>query len=250
MHRPNVGGRNECKDCYSRGPMDADWKDAFEHVFIWRDLHLKYNRAQYFLDCLVALLQKLGAFDRKQWSHKGVLPVRRPNDYVTALYQSTFDPSNYVYAFALRAEFPALNAAMRWGNGANQETCGDIIECTLALADGGCADMYCGISVQRLAEFLREVSYAVWRVWRVVDWHKFTTGASADSGAGLLRWRPRTLDAACEPRLAPMCDYCDAVAGSNCSMCERRVCGLHCCVVSEPCAHLECNRCSLDLVRT
>ena len=74
------------------------------------------NMALEYLQFMIAFLQSMGKDARKNWSYHGVLPIRVPTDYATARKRPAFDPSNWVYASVVMAEYPKLQEAMCWAN--------------------------------------------------------------------------------------------------------------------------------------
>ena len=107
-----------------------------------------------------------------------MLPVRVPTDFSTKRWRHTFDPSNWVYKHVLLAEVPDIQRKMGWSNRPSERLCGDCIECMLAIDEAAGSDSltFAGISFRDGANFFREMSYKMWRVWRVIDWHNNTSG--------------------------------------------------------------------------
>ena len=119
---------------------------------------------------------------RKDWSYKGLLPIRCPTDYITKDPRCTeFDPRNCCYAVVIMREVPSLPEEMGWTEGASKVLCGDCIESLMGAASAephqrgpeleGLADEE---TWKRANSFFTEYSYAVWRIYRVKTWHEDT----------------------------------------------------------------------------
>ena len=67
----------------------------------------------------------------------------------------------------------------------NEVTCGDCIGSLLAKAKCRLELSYAGTSLEDGAYFFRELSYATWRIHRVLAWHRDTAGPQAGPHAGL-----------------------------------------------------------------
>ena len=132
---------------------------------------------------MVNFLRRMDARTRKDWSYKGLLPVRVATDYITRHPRGrlAFDPRNVCYAIVIRREVPSLPEEMSWTGGASEELCGDCIEALMAAAQvkphekgpelKGLADEE---AWQGANSFFTEYSYAVWRMHRVQTWHEDT----------------------------------------------------------------------------
>ena len=173
--RSDVGGRNECRLCWSNGPRDADFQEVRDRA---RELHelSHQNLTLKFQDFMVAFLQSMPSVTRKHWSHLGVLPVRCPTDFRTKRWRNTFDPGNWIYFIVIIAEVPHIQRLMGWTNRPSLKLCGDCIESMLAVDDatGNGSHTFAGISLHDGANFFREMSYKTWRVLRVINWHNLT----------------------------------------------------------------------------
>ena len=171
----DVGGRNECRSCWKAGPRASDYQEVEDRA---RELHelSHQNLTLQFQDFMVALLQSLPRVTRKDWSYKGVLPVRCPTDFRTSTWRNTFDPGNRTYFNVIMAEVPDIQRLMGWAFRPSKALCGDCIESLLAIDDapGFSSRTFAGISVHDGANFFREMSYKTWRVWRVIQWHNET----------------------------------------------------------------------------
>ena len=80
-------------------------------------------------------LQRMDRRTRKRWSHRGLLPVRVPTDYMTNLPRGrdAFDPRNESYAIVIKREVPMLPELMSWKD-VSKVLCGDCIEALMAAA--------------------------------------------------------------------------------------------------------------------
>ena len=132
---------------------------------------------------MVNFLRRMDARTRKDWSHKGLLPVRVATDYITRHPRGhvAFDPRNVCYAIVIRREVPSLSEEMSWSAGVSDELCGDCIEALMAAAQ--VEPHKRGPKFEGLADeevwhgansFFTEYSYAVWRIYRVKTWHDET----------------------------------------------------------------------------
>ena len=85
---------------------------------------------------MVEFLRRMDARTRKDWSYKGVLPIRVPTYYITKAPggRDAFDPTHEPYAIVIRREVPNLAEEMSWTGGASEELCGDCIEALMAAA--------------------------------------------------------------------------------------------------------------------
>ena len=134
---PSVGGRNYCIQCYNQGPNREDYQevsDWLSKIAQWSATHQDNNYPwQRFM---VNFLRRMDAHTRKDWSYKGLLPVRVATDYITgqARGKDSFDPRNVSYAIVIRREVPSLPEEMSWTGGASEELCGDCIEALMAAA--------------------------------------------------------------------------------------------------------------------
>ena len=114
--------------------------------------------------------------ERKALSHHGVLPIRGEKDYATATWPTTFDPINAVYAAAVCWQaVPLIQELCCWVNRPNDITLGDCIECLLAFDDAGRELQVGDVCSRNAADFFREMSYAYYRVNRVLSWNAATT---------------------------------------------------------------------------
>ena len=181
---PSVGGRNCCIKCYNQGPTPEDYEevsDWLSKIVQWSATHQDDNYP--WQSFMVSFLRCMDPRTRKDWSHKGLLPVRVPTDYITNCPRGkdAFDPRNESYAIVIRREVPRLSALMSWGGAASKELCGDCIEALMAAAQEkpqrrgpeleGLADEK---TWQEANSFFTEYAYAVWRILRVVRWHEDT----------------------------------------------------------------------------
>ena len=114
----------------------------------------------------------------------------------TSVSETEFDPENKSYYCVFQLEVPYTREKMRWTNGPTDETCGDCIECLLALAQMPEYDalVYAGVSVSDGAHFSREMSYHVWRIIRILKWQEKLAGrekrcTDADYMFSLIRTR-------------------------------------------------------------
>ena len=168
----NVGGRNECQSCWSRGPNPTDWIEV-EHrlqmILSWetQNLDLRY---QHFM---ISFLKTIGA-SRKDWSYHGVLPVREPSDPSTKPRPHFFDPSNYVYSCVMNRAVPDIQQLMGWACPPNWTTLGDCIESLLAYDDEGKKHQWEEVGTPDGAGFFREMSYNYYRIHRVLEWDWLT----------------------------------------------------------------------------
>ena len=122
--RSNVGGRNECRPCWQAWPTGADWHEVGQRCEEVQRLS-NLNRVLDYERFLIEFLRSMSSFDRKNWSYKGVLPIREPTDFSTAICRQTFDPGNNVYQVVIHREVPHIRELMEWSNPPNAETCGD-----------------------------------------------------------------------------------------------------------------------------
>ena len=85
---------------------------------------------------MVNFLRRMDAHTRKDWSYKGLLPVRCPTDYITKDRRqcTAFDPRNCCYAIVIKREVPRLPEETSWTGGAGEKLCGDCIELLMAAA--------------------------------------------------------------------------------------------------------------------
>ena len=214
--KPNVGGRNECKICWKQGPTSEDWKEvnrrfAFVCGFERQNFDLRYQAF------MISFLTMIGA-SRKEWSYKGVLPVRVPSDPSTKEHPETFDPSNYVYACVIRRAVPDMQIMMGWAFPPNEGTMGDCIESLLAYDDDGKQHDWKQVNTPEGARFFRETSYNYYRMHRVLAWDYQTT-----------RKRSSMLHRVLPPRRYwCLCDRIFAIHESalTCSRCHVHGCGL------------------------
>ena len=176
--RSDVGGRDECRECWQRGPTSTDWMEVDRMVLLVNDLSLK-NVTLVYQDFMTSFVCSMTSEERKSWSHKGFLPVRVPTDYRTHPNRKAFDPRNVVYESVIEREVPNIQSMMDWSDPPNRVTCGDCIESLLAKAERCPKLSYAGISLRDGAHFFRELSYATWRIHRVLEWHRKTAGPQA-----------------------------------------------------------------------
>ena len=102
LKQSNVGGRDECRECWKRGPTSEDWREVDDMAAKLKALSYK-NCDLGYENCLASLVGEMdSAGRRKSWSYRGVLPVRCRTDYITKPSRRTFDPGNYVYAYVIR----------------------------------------------------------------------------------------------------------------------------------------------------
>ena len=80
--RSDVGGRDECRECWQRGPTSTDWMEVDRMVLLVDALSLK-NVSLVYQDFMTSFLCSMTSEERKIWSYKGYLPVRVPTDYKT-----------------------------------------------------------------------------------------------------------------------------------------------------------------------
>ena len=182
--RSDVGGRDECRECWQRGPTSIDWMEVNHTVLLVNDLSLK-NVTLVYQDFMTSFLCSMTSEERKCWSHEGFLPVRVPTDYRTHRRRKEVDPRNVVYKNVVEREIPNIQSMMEWSHPPNEVTCGDCIESLLGKATCRRKVSYAGISLRDGAHFFRELSYATWRIHRVLAWHRDTAGAQAGPHAGL-----------------------------------------------------------------
>ena len=153
-------------------------------VLLVDELSLK-NVTLLYQDFMTSFLCSMTSEERKSWSYKGFLPVRVPTDYRTHPRRKAFDPRNVVYKNVVERECPDIQSMMEWTHPPNEVTCGDCIESLLAKA-ARCRNLsYAEISLRDGAHFFRELSYATWRIHRVLEWHRHTAGPQAGPHAGL-----------------------------------------------------------------
>ena len=155
-------------------------------VLLVNDLSLK-NVSLVYQDFMTSFVCSMTSEERKLWSHKGFLPVRVPTDYRTHRSRKKFDPRNVVYKNVVEREIPNIQSMMEWSHPPNEVTCGDCIESLLGKAKAArrLELSYAGISLGDGAHFFRELSYATWRIHRVLAWHRDTAGPQAGPHAGL-----------------------------------------------------------------
>ena len=84
---------------------------------------------------MVNFLRRMDSDTRKAWSHKGLLRVRVPTDYISDGPRGTvaFDPRNESYAIVIKREVPRLPELMSWQD-VSKVLCGDCIEALMAAA--------------------------------------------------------------------------------------------------------------------
>ena len=178
QQQADVGGRNECRDCWKGGPTPTDWMEVDCMVLLVDDLSFK-NVTLVYQDFMTSFLCSMTSEERKRWSHRGFLPVRVPTDYRTHPNRKAFDPRNVVYESVIEREVPNIQSRMEWSDPPNRVTCGDCIESLLAKAERCPKLSYAGISLRDGAHFFRELAYATWRIHRVLEWHRKTAGPQA-----------------------------------------------------------------------
>ena len=178
QRRSDVGGRDECRECWQRGPTSTDWMEVHRMVLLVDALSLK-NVSLVYQDFMTSFLCSMTSEERKCWSHQGFLPVRVPTDYRTHPNRKAFDPRNVVYESVIEREVPNIQSMMDWSDPPNRVTCGDCIESLLAKDELRLNLRYAGISLRKGAHFFRELAYATWRIYRVLEWHRETAGPQA-----------------------------------------------------------------------
>ena len=181
---PYVGGRHCCRTCYELGPTTEDYGEVsgwLSKIEQWSAAHRRHHYP--WQNFMVNFLRSMDSVTRKAWSHKGLLRVRVPTDYISDGPRGTvaFDPRNESYAIVIKREVPRLSALMNWGGGASKVLCGDCIEALMAAAEQ--QPQLRGPQLQGLAEevdwqkanrFFTDYAYAVWRIVRVARWHNDT----------------------------------------------------------------------------
>ena len=261
--KPNVGGRNCCTGCYKRGPAKEDYAEVSECLSKIKQWSASHRDDDYPWQRFMAdFLQRMDRRTRKQWSHRGLLPVRVPTDYMTNLPRGrdAFDPRNESYAIVIKREVPRLPELMSWQD-VSKVLCGDCIEALMAAAQE--MPQHRGPELQELADeddwkkansFFTEYAYAVWRIFRVVRWHKETVKHCSGEVHQLLE---RVDDCFCardcfptqrtiaadyvhpsdsvassssstpaEPELFNLCQTCWFPTTMDCSRCQVAGCGL------------------------
>ena len=111
--QPNVGGRNECKTCYGLGPRQEDWLEINSRLATIRQLSHR-NADLKMQNFVIAFVTSMSKTSRKDWSYRGLLPVRLPTDWIQQDRPKEFDPTNEVYALVLRRETVALHIPLKW----------------------------------------------------------------------------------------------------------------------------------------
>ena len=229
----DVGGRNECRSCWEAGPTDDDYQELDARALVMQDLSHQ-NIDLRFQAFLVLLMQAMPSrMTRKEWSRTGLLPVRCPTDIRTKSGRDTFDPTNQVYEHVIIAEVPDLRSLMGWQFPPSAVTCGDCIECLLTLDT--LSDyrelIFGGIAVKDGATFFREMSYNVWRICRVINWHNSTcTTCKTAIAGGRKAWQ--LADVQKVPIHSIRCTACSSAveaahkATMRCSRCGTSGCGL------------------------
>ena len=83
---PSVGGRNYCKECYNQGPRPEDWREVSNCLSQITQLSTTHQHNKYeWKHFMVEFLRRMDARTRKDWSYKGLLPIRCPTDYITKI---------------------------------------------------------------------------------------------------------------------------------------------------------------------
>ena len=277
---PYVGGRHCCRTCYELGPTTEDYGEVsgwLSEIEQWSAAHRRHHYP--WQNFMVNFLRSMDSDTRKAWSHKGLLRVRVPTDYISDGPRGTvaFDPRNESYAIVIKREVPRLSALMNWGGGASKVLCGDCIEALMAAAQE--MPQHRGPELQELADeddwkeanrFFTEYAYAVWRIFRVVRWHKETVKHCSGEVHQLLE---RVDDCFCardcfptqrtiaadyvhpsdsvassssstpaEPELFHLCQRCGYPTTMECSRCQVAGCGL-CIILSSSSKSLLCRDC-------
>ena len=108
--------------------------DLLSKIVQWSATHRHDNYP--WQSCMVSFLRCMDPRTRKDWSYKGVLPIRVPTDYITKAPggRDAFDPSNEAHAIVIRREVPNLAEKMSWRLGAGKVLCGDCIEALMGAA--------------------------------------------------------------------------------------------------------------------
>ena len=195
-YSPSVGGRNYCVRCYEQGPTEEDYKeisDWLSKITQWSAIH--HDNKYPWQSFMASFLRRMDAHTRKEWSNKGLLPLRVATDYVTNHPRGhvAFDPRNVCYAIVIRREAPSLAKEMSWTGGVSDELCGDCIESLMAAAQVEPHER--GPELEGLADeevwheansFFTEYSYAVWRIYRVKTWHEDTVNMCGEQVQELL----------------------------------------------------------------
>ena len=188
-------------------------------VSLVNDLSMK-NVTLAYQDFMIAFLLSMTSNERKHWSHEGVLPIRVPTDLRTHRRRHAFDPRNKVYNNVVKREIPNLQSMMHWSNPPNEVTCGDCIESLLAKDARRLELSYAGISLRDGADFFRELSYATWRIHRVLRWSQDTSNNISELCTVLKA--PRHLQRCNCTRLMEI-PHCYTM---QCRSCGKRACGL------------------------
>ena len=239
--RPNVGGRNECRTCWRRGPTSEDWIEVevlLRTATIWENenLDLRYQ------NFLISFLKEIGA-SRKGWSYHGVLPVRVPSDFSTSLHPHHFDPTNYVYHCVVERMVPDLQRLMAWAQTPTWCTMGDCIESLLAYDSASKSHQWGEVDTVDAARFFRELSYIYYRINRVLQWDYFTTKKRKQQLHQVLppkRCVDHELFTGCLCNLAPD----PHPTTMSCSMCGVQGCGM---VIHLYAGMLHCKQCATIL---
>ena len=218
----NVGGRNECQSCWSRGPNPTDWIEV-EHrlqmILSWetQNLDLRY---QHFM---ISFLKTIGA-SRKDWSYHGVLPVREPSDPSTKPRPHVFDPTNYVYNCVMNRAVPDIQQLMGWACPPNSKTLGDCIESLLAYDDEGKKHQWEEVGTPDGAGFFREMSYNYYRIHRLLEWDWFTVRTRSKRLHQFLP--PKRHKILLQDQCSCLCVALPHPSTMRCSFCDARGCAM------------------------
>ena len=90
--------------------LDEDWREVSNWLSQITQLNTTHQHNKYeWKHFMVEFLRRMDARTRKDWSYKGLLPIRCPTDYITKDPRCTeFDPRNCCYAVVIMREVPSL----------------------------------------------------------------------------------------------------------------------------------------------